>query len=119
MITLNQRPVANAHVLSVAGKIDARTMGDFEDGIRALMNAGHYNVVIDFEEVPFISSAGLGILMSVIEEIREANGDLVLASVVSEVYRIFDLLEFTTLFKFFDTVDEAIAAFAVRTEGLA
>ncbi|MDB5096997.1 MAG: anti-sigma-factor antagonist [Cyanobacteria bacterium RYN_339] len=112
MITLNQRPVANAHVLTVAGKIDARTMGDFEDGIRALIDGGHFNVVIDFAEVPFISSAGLGILMSVIEEIRDAGGDLVLACVVPEVYRIFDLLEFTTLFQFFPTVDEAIAAFA-------
>jgi anti-anti-sigma regulatory factor len=50
--------------------------------------------------------------MSVIEEIREAGGDLVLACVVPEVYRIFDLLEFTTLFQFFPTVDEAIASFA-------
>lgn len=111
MITLNQRPVANTHVLTVAGKIDARTMGDFENGIRALIDAGHFNIVIDFSEVPFISSAGLGILMSVIDEVRDGGGDLVLASVVPEVYRIFDLLEFTTLFKFFPTVEEAIASF--------
>ena len=49
--------------------------------------------------------------MSVIEEIREQEGDLVLAAVIPEVYRIFDLLEFTTLFRFFDTVDEAEAGF--------
>lgn len=112
MLTLNQTPVANAHVLAVAGKIDAKTMGEFEDGIRALLDAAHVNMVLDFAEVPFISSAGLGILMSVIEEIREAGGDLVLARVQGEVYRIFDLLEFTSLFEFFDTVDAAIAHFA-------
>lgn len=112
MLTLNQTPVANAHVLTVAGKIDAKTMGEFEGGIRALMDAGHLNLVLDFAEVPFISSAGLGILMSVIEEIREPGGDLVLARVQPEVYRIFDLLEFTTLFQFYDSLDEAIASFA-------
>ena len=111
MLTLNQRPVANAHVLSVSGKIDARTMGDFESGIRALIDAGHFNIVIDFAEVPFISSAGLGILMSVIEEIHDGGGDMVLACVVPEVYRIFDLLEFTSLFTFAPTVEEAIATF--------
>jgi anti-sigma B factor antagonist len=112
MLTLEERDAANAHVLAVAGKIDARTMGDFEGGIRAVMDAGHRNIVIDFAEVPFISSAGLGILMSVIEEIRDGGGDLVMARVQPEVYRIFDMLEFTTLFKFFDAVDEAVASFA-------
>jgi anti-sigma B factor antagonist len=111
MITLSQTPVANAHVLTVSGKIDAKTMGDFEGGIRELMDAGHHNLVLDFAEVPFISSAGLGILMSVIEEIREPGGDLVLARVQPDVYRIFDLLEFTTLFKFYDSQEEAIASF--------
>lgn len=112
MLTLNEREAVNAHVLAVAGKIDARTMGDFEGGIRAVMDAGHHNIVIDFADVPFISSAGLGILMSVIEEIREGGGDLMMARVQPEVYRIFDMLEFTTLFRFFDTVEEAEAAFA-------
>ncbi len=82
MLILNQRPVANAHVLTVAGKIDARTMGEFEDGIRALMDAGHHNIVVDFAEVPFISSAGLGILMSVIEH-SVANASPTSSMVVS------------------------------------
>ena len=57
-------------------------------------------------------SAQLQRKASVIEEIREGGGDLVMARVQPEVYRIFDMLEFTTLFRFFDGVDEAIAAFA-------
>ena len=112
MLTLTERDAGTAHVLAVAGKIDARTMGDFEGGIRAVMDAGHRNIVIDFADVPFISSAGLGILMSVIEEIHEGGGDLMMARVQPEVYRIFDMLEFTTLFRFFDTVEEAVDAFA-------
>ena len=111
MINLQQKPVGQAQVLAIAGKIDARTMGDFEAGIRALLDAGHHKLVLDFGEVSFISSAGLGILMSVIDEIRETGGDMVLARVVPEVYRIFDLLEFTTLFRFFPTVEAAAAAF--------
>lgn len=111
MLTFTQTPFDHAHVLAVAGKIDAKTMGDFEGGIRELLDAGHVNIVLDFAEVSFISSAGLGILMSVIEEIRDAGGDMVLARVIPDVYRIFDLLEFTTLFQFHDTVDAATSGF--------
>lgn len=112
MLTLHRHDAAHAHVLAVAGKIDAHTMNEFEGAIREEMDAGHRNIIIDFAQVPFISSAGLGILMSVIDEIHDAGGDLFLAAVQPEVYRIFDMLEFTTLFRFFDSVDEAIAAFA-------
>jgi anti-anti-sigma regulatory factor len=48
--------------------------------------------------------------MAGIEEVREAGGDLILARVQPEVYRIFDILDFTSLFRFFDTVDAAVDA---------
>jgi anti-anti-sigma factor len=112
MLTMTELHAPQARILVVSGKIDAKTMGSFEDGIRALLDAGHSNLVIDFADVPFISSAGLGILMAVIEEIRGMGGDLTLARVQPEVYRIFDMLDFTTLFRFFDTVDEAVEALA-------
>ncbi|MEB3221840.1 MAG: STAS domain-containing protein [Candidatus Sericytochromatia bacterium] len=110
MLTLTELHASHARILVVAGKIDAKTMGAFEDGIRALLDAGHSQLVIDFSEVPFISSAGLGVLMAVIEEVRGAGGDLMLARVQPEVYRIFDILDFTSLFRFFDTVDAAVDA---------
>jgi anti-sigma B factor antagonist len=110
MLSLTELHAPHARILVVAGKIDAKTMGDFEDGIRGLLDAGHTYLVIDFADVPFISSAGLGVLMAVIEEVRGAGGDLVLARVQPDVYRIFDMLDFTTLFRFFDTVDGAVEA---------
>lgn len=115
MLTLNELHAAKARILAISGKIDAKTMGDFEAGIRGLLDAGHVNVVLDFSEVSFISSAGFGILMSVIEEIREAGGDLLLARVQPEVYRIFDMLDFTTLFRFFDSVEDAADSFAAAS----
>ncbi|MEB3198257.1 MAG: STAS domain-containing protein [Candidatus Sericytochromatia bacterium] len=112
MLTFNELQAVHARILAVAGKIDARTMTDFESGIRAALDAGHVNLVLDFSEVPFISSAGLGVLMSFIEEVRGNGGDLHLARVQTEVFRIFDMLDFTTLFQFFDSVEAAVEAFA-------
>ena len=115
MLTLNELHSPQARILAISGKIDAKTMGDFEAGIRGVLDAGCVNLVLDFAEVSFISSAGFGILMSVIEEIREAGGDLLLARVQPEIYRIFDMLDFTTLFQFFDTVEAAAEAFDIAS----
>ena len=41
MLTLNRSDAANAHILAVAGKIDARTMGEFEGGIREEIGRAH------------------------------------------------------------------------------
>ncbi|MEB3285728.1 MAG: STAS domain-containing protein [Candidatus Sericytochromatia bacterium] len=111
MLTLNELHAPKARILSINGKIDAKTMGEFETALRSILDGGHNNLVLDFSEVAFISSAGFGILMSVIEEIRDFGGDLVLARVQPEVFRIFDMLDFTTLFRFFDTVEAAAESF--------
>jgi len=102
---------AGVQVLSFAGKIDARTLGEFEAGIQDVVTRGDARLVLDLSDVPFISSAGFGVLMSVIDGIREQGGDLKIAAVPSEVYRIFELLEFNQVFEFYDGIEQAVAAF--------
>jgi anti-sigma B factor antagonist len=68
-------------------------------------------LVLDLAEVSFISSAGFGVLMSVIDDLRDQGGDLKMAAVAGDVFRIFELLEFHRVFEFYDTVDQALAAF--------
>jgi anti-sigma B factor antagonist len=114
MLTLTKTQTDSKHfgLLTVAGKIDAKTMLEFEQGIRVYLQDGVYRLILDFSEVNFISSAGLGILMSVLDEFQGQGGDLVLAQVQSEVYRVFDLLDFTTVFNFYPDVNAAIKDFS-------
>ncbi|MGD1049387.1 MAG: STAS domain-containing protein, partial [Candidatus Krumholzibacteriaceae bacterium] len=66
---------------------------------------------MDLGGVNYISSAGWGIFISEIKSIRENGGDLKLASMIGDVYEVFELLEFQTILQSFDTVQEAVKSF--------
>jgi anti-sigma B factor antagonist len=46
----------------------------------------------------YISSAGLGVFMSFIEEIRAAGGDIKICGLAPKVFQVFDILGFSALF---------------------
>ena len=102
-------------VISVNGYIDTTTASELEESLKRLLGKGRYNIVIDLSGVNYISSAGWGIFISEIKKIRENGGDLKLASMVADVYEVFELLEFQTILESFDSVDEAVASYGGST----
>ena len=59
----------------------------------------------------YISSAGLGVFMAYIEEIRENGGDIKITNLQAKVFNVFDLLGFPLLFDILDTEEEAFTRF--------
>jgi len=98
-------------VISVKGYVDTTTSTDLEESLKRLLGKGRFDIVIDLADVNYISSAGWGIFISEIKEIRENGGDLKLASMIGDVYEVFELLEFQTILESFDTVEEAVISF--------
>jgi anti-anti-sigma factor len=98
-------------IISVKGFVDTTTSGELEEGLKRLLKQGQFNVIVDLGGVNYISSAGWGIFISEIKEIRENGGDLKLAAMIGDVYEVFELLEFQTILESFDSVEEAVASF--------
>lgn len=101
-------------VLALDGYLDAHTAPQFEGAIQNEMAAGHLQLVVDCARLTYISSAGLGVFMSFIEEIREKGGDIKLCGLVPKVYQVFEVLGFPALF---DIVADTAAAKAKFAEG--
>ena len=105
-------------IISVGGFIDTTTSGELEESLKRLLKQGQFNIVVDLGSVNYISSAGWGIFISEIKEIRENGGDLKLAAMIGDVYEVFELLEFQTILEAFDSVGEAVDSFgSPRSEG--
>jgi anti-sigma B factor antagonist len=98
-------------VLSIQGYVDTTTSAELEESLKRLLKKGRFNIVIDLGGVNYISSAGWGIFISEIKSIRENGGDLKLASMVGDVYEVFELLEFQTILENYDTIGEAVKSF--------
>ena len=98
-------------ILRVSGYVDTTTSPDLERRLEALLREKRYHVVVDLARVEYISSAGWGIFISEIREIREHGGDLKLAGMVPDVREVFDLLEFENILQSYSDADLAVASF--------
>jgi len=85
-------------VLALDGYLDAHTAPEFEKTVQAEFQAGRKQMVVECSKLTYISSAGLGVFMSFIEEIREAGGDIKICGLTPKVYQVFDILGFSALF---------------------
>ena len=99
-------------VVKVTGRIDSSTSPKLAEALAQLHDAGHYKIVMDFTDVEFISSAGLRVLISTLKTCRRYNrGDLHLAGLPENIYSVFDLAGFNSIFKICDDVVTAVGSF--------
>ncbi len=98
-------------VLSLRGELDAHTAPELEAAIQKCKDDKKYQIVINGALLQYISSAGLGVFMADIEEVREKGGDIKIAALQPKVFNVFDLLGFPILFNIVETVEEAVSLF--------
>ncbi len=102
------------YVLRIDGFIDTITAPELERTLSTLVDQGKYGLIIDLGGVDYISSAGWGIFISRIKEVRGNGGDLKLAKMSPGVYEVFELLEFDRILRAYDSVEEAEKGFGVE-----
>ena len=105
----------NVSEVRVDGVVDTLTSGELEDVIDALLKRGRFRIIFDLAGVDYISSAGWGIFISHIREVRDAGGDIKLANMIPNVYEIYELLEFDNILRAYKTIDEARHTFSDST----
>jgi anti-sigma B factor antagonist len=98
-------------ILYIKGYLDAHTAQDLEHAFQELVDASKYSIVVNFKELNYISSAGLGVFMGFIENIRKNGGDIKLTNMKPKIYRVFDLLGFPTLYDILDEESKALEKF--------
>ena len=109
--TIKKGEVNQVNVIELSGYLDAHTAPALEAAFDELINEKKFKVVVNFEHLNYISSAGLGVFMAYVETMRENKGDIKFCCLKSEVYNIFNLLGFPVLYDFFETLDEAVRKF--------
>jgi len=98
-------------VINLKGYLDAHTAPTLENNFTQLIENSKYKIVVNFEDLAYISSAGLGVFMAYIESIRENRGDIKLTNMSDKVFNIFDLLGFPLLYEIYKNEEEALKKF--------
>lgn len=99
-------------VLALEGFLDAHTAPEFETAIQREIDAGNIRLIVDCSRLTYISSAGLGVFMGFIEEIREREGDIKICGLSPKVQQVFEILGFPALYDILGDVPATVQRFA-------
>ena len=109
-LTLTTRDAGGKTIVAVGGEIDVYTAPKLRDKITELVAAGNYDILVDMEEVEFLDSTGLGVLVGGLKKVRAHDGSLELVCNQDRLLKIFRITGLDSVFDIYDTVDAATDA---------
>jgi len=109
-LSLASRTEGDKTVVSVGGEIDVYTAPKLREQIVQLVEDGQYHLVVDMEEVEFLDSTGLGVLVGGLKSVRAHDGSLRLVCTQERILKIFRITGLTKVFPIHSTVAEAVEA---------
>jgi anti-sigma B factor antagonist len=98
-------------VAKCVGFIDSETAGEVENTISSLIKENNNKIIIDLGKIDYVSSAGWGIFVGYVRDLRKSGGDLKFVNMKREVREIFELLDFTNILEYYGDIESAARAF--------
>ena len=98
-------------VIKVGGYIDTTTSAELEHSLSSVLKSNCYNIIIDLGNVDYISSAGWGVFLAKLKDIRTNEGDLKLANMSENVYEVYRVLEFFWFIRCYTSIEAALDDF--------
>ena len=93
------------------GDLDANSSIKMDESITEILSNGYRNLHIDCSKLNYISSAGLGVFISFMEEIRSGGGKFIFSGMSENVHKVFELLGLHQVLAIVGTAEEAANSF--------
>ena len=98
-------------LLKVFGGIGPYTFLSLDVAISGVFASQKYRIILDFSQVPYMSSAGAGVFISARERALAHNGNLVILNPSTNVRELFDVLGLEHILNVVDSMESALACF--------
>ena len=108
---ISVKSVKKVKVLNLEGKLDTQSSPEAEEHLTRLINAGETRILINLENLDYISSSGLRVLLVVAKRLKSAGGELRICSANDFVKEVFEISGFATIFRTLETEAEALKDF--------
>ena len=90
-------------VVQPSGILDGTKAGQFRQEVSQLVDTGVDIVLIDFQDVTFMDSSGLGALVLALKTVRAAGSKLYICSVNEQIKMLFELTSMDRVFEIFSS----------------
>lgn len=98
-------------ILGVSGRMDANSAPEFEKKMSELLGENCLFFVVNFQELEYISSAGLRGVLASAKRAKAKQGDIFVCGLHGTVDEVFKLTGFNSIFKVFEKEEDAVKQF--------
>lgn len=95
-------------ILVLEGELDASNSVLMDEAIFKLIEEGSKSILIDGRKLEYISSAGLGVFMSYLEDFEEKNVNFKIFGLSDQVFEVFKILGLDQLIKIYPSKEVAL-----------
>ena len=99
------------NIYRLKGRLDSNTSHGFEQKLFQAISEGAKNMVVDFKDIDYISSAGLRVILKAFKALQREDGRIILCSMQKYVREIFKMIGIDSFVPTLDTMDDALKAF--------
>lgn len=98
-------------ILKMKGRLDAISSPAAEKKVFECINGGEINLLLDFEGVDYLSSAGMRMLLSTTKKLKGLSGKLVLCNINQNVMDVLKMSGFDHVLELCDDQEAALQKF--------
>lgn len=97
---------SSVKVVQPSGILDGTTANHLRREINDVVESGAEIILVDFQQVTFMNSTGLGALVSTLKTVKSAGKELFICSLTEQVKLIFELTKMDRVFQTFANREE-------------
>ena len=115
-VDIEIRRMGRALIVSLGGELDLATAAEVKERVDAALaeNSKIHHLIWDLENVDFIDSSGLGVLLGRYKQIQARAGKVVALKAVDPVRRLLIMAGMERIMQFADTEEQALAQIGGR-----
>lgn len=98
-------------IFEINGRLDSTTSHELEEKIFGAIKNESNQMIIDFEGLDYISSAGLRVILKTSKTLKRSQGSIVLCSMQDYVKEVFEIAGFDVFLPIVTKMNDALEMF--------
>lgn len=103
-------------IIDVEGKLNFPDVcNNFKKQVTEIIDSDRKNIIINLENLVFISSLGLSALVHLYKYVESKSGFIKLAGIDPKMYKLFKITSLTNIFTIYDSIQEGLEEYKKAT----
>lgn len=112
-VEIKEEYIEGVTILRFKGRLDAISSPAAEKKVFEHINDGQHNILLDFQGVDYLSSAGMRMLLSTTKKLKTISGKLVVCSININVMDVLKMSGFDHVLELAQNQEEGLRKFQV------